>query len=105
MINRYKGLKTPGVLSIQQKFCFEISETSRAHWTVHSGCTDLPQTTVRSQQTQNYALKEKSKYCLYPNEHSTAEKGRWKTHGGEIQIFFHENKKSKHKVLLDLFRK
>ena len=36
---------------------------------------------------------------------SKREKRRWKTHGGEIQNFFHENKKSKHKVLLDLFRK
>ena len=52
--------------------------------TVHSGCTDPTQATARfvivaSQHTHNYALKEKSKYCLYPKEHSTVEKGRWKT--------------------------
>ena len=57
--------------------------------TVHSGCTDPTQATARfvivaSQQTQNYTLKEKSKYCLYPKEHSTVEKGRWKTKGGGI---------------------
>ena len=57
--------------------------------TVHSGCTDSTQATARfvivaSQQTQNYTLKEKSKYCLYPKEHSTVEKGRWKTKGGGI---------------------
>ena len=40
---------------------------------------------VPSQQTQNlYPLKEKSKYCLYPKEHSTVQKGRWKTKGGGI---------------------
>ena len=39
---------------------------------------------VASQQTQNYTLKEKSKYCLYPKEHSTVEKGRCKTKGGGI---------------------
>ena len=39
---------------------------------------------VASQHTHNYALKEKSKYCLYPKEHSTVEKGRWKTKGGGI---------------------
>ena len=40
---------------------------------------------VPSQQTQNfYTLKEKSKYCLYPKEHSTVQKGRWKTKGGGI---------------------
>ena len=57
--------------------------------TVHSGCTDPTQATARfvivaSQHTHNYALKEKSKYCLYPKEHSTVEKGRWKTKGGGI---------------------
>ena len=57
--------------------------------TVHSGCTDPIQATARfvivaSQHTHNYALKEKSKYCLYPKEHSTVEKGRWKTKGGGI---------------------
>ena len=57
--------------------------------TVHSGCTDQTQATARfvtvaSQHTHNYALKEKSKYCLYPKEHSTVEKGRWKTKGGGI---------------------
>ena len=57
--------------------------------TVHSGCTDPNQATARfvivaSQQTQNYTLKEKSKYSLYPKEHSTVEKGRCKTKGGGI---------------------
>ena len=57
--------------------------------TVHSGYTDPTQATARfvivaSQQTQNYTLKEKSKYCLFPKEHSTVEKGRWKTKGGGI---------------------
>ena len=57
--------------------------------TVHSSCTDSTQATARfvivaPQQTQNYTLKEKSKYCLYPKEHSTVEKGRWKTKGGGI---------------------
>ena len=46
-----------------------------------SGCTDPTQATARfvivaSQHTHNYALKVKSKYCLYPKEHSTVEKGR-----------------------------
>ena len=54
-----------------------------------SGCTDPTQATARfvivaSQHTHNYALKVKSKYCLYPKEHSTVEKGRWKTKGGGI---------------------
>ena len=49
--------------------------------TVHYRCTDPTQATARfvivaSQHTHNYALKEKSKYCLYPKEHSTVEKGR-----------------------------
>ena len=39
---------------------------------------------VGTQHTHNYTLKEKSKYCLYPKEHSTVEKGRWKTRGGGI---------------------
>ena len=57
--------------------------------TVYSGFTDPTQATARfvivaSQHTHNYALKEKSKYCLYPKEHSTVEKGRWKTKGGGI---------------------
>ena len=57
--------------------------------TVHSGSTDPTQATARfvivaSQHTYNYALKEKSKYCLYPKEHSTVEKGRWKTKSGGI---------------------
>ena len=57
--------------------------------TVHSGCTEPTQATTRfvivaSQHTHNYALKEKSKYCLYPKEHSTVVKGRWKTKGGGI---------------------
>ena len=57
--------------------------------TVHSSCTDPTQATARfgivaSQQTQNNTLKEKSKYGLYPKEHSTVEKGRCKTKGGGI---------------------
>ena len=56
--------------------------------TVHSGSTDPSQAAGAfgycSQQTQNYTLKGKSKYCTYPKEHSTVEKGRWKTKGGEI---------------------
>ena len=41
--------------------------------TVHSSCTDPTQATARfvivaSQHTHNDALKEKSKYCLYPKE-------------------------------------
>ena len=57
--------------------------------TVHSGCTDPTQATARfvivaSQHTHHYALKLKSKYCLHPKEHSTVEKGRWKTKGGGI---------------------
>ena len=31
---------------------------------------------VASQHTDNYALKEKSKYCLYPKKPSSVEKGR-----------------------------
>ena len=75
--------------SIHQKFWFEISETSRAQW---NGTFRLHRPDpshrafciVASQQTQNYTLKEKSKYWLYPKEHSTVEKGRWKTKGGGI---------------------
>ena len=57
--------------------------------TVHFSCTDPIQATARfiivaSQHTHNYALKDKSKYCLYPKEHSTVEKGRWKTKCGGI---------------------
>ena len=57
--------------------------------TVHSGCTNPTQATARfvivaSKDTHNYALKEKSKYFLNPKEHSTVEKGRWKTEGGGI---------------------
>ena len=58
--------------------------------TVHSGCPGPTQATARfvivvaSQHTHNYALKVKSKYVLYPKEHSTVEKGRWKTKGGGI---------------------
>ena len=57
--------------------------------TVHCGCTDPTQATARfvmvaSQHTHNYALKVKSRYCLYPKEHSTVEKGWWKTKGRGI---------------------
>lgn len=34
-------------LSIQQKFQSEISEIPRAQWNIHSGCSELTQTTVR----------------------------------------------------------
>ena len=78
-------------LSIQQKFRFEISEISRAQW---NGTFRLHRPgpsnrafcycTEASQHTHNYALNVKSKYCLYPKEHSTVEKGRWKTKGGGI---------------------
>ena len=57
--------------------------------TVHSGCRTRPKPPrvlvlwPRSRLT-NYTLKEKSKYCLYPQEHSTVEKGRCKTKGGGI---------------------
>ena len=87
-------------LSIQRKFRFEISETSRCsmeryipvakmHKQKVTKLGDPTQATARfvivaSQHTHNYALKEKSKYCLYPKEHSTVEKGRWKTKGGGI---------------------
>ena len=58
--------------------------------TVHSSCTDSTQATARfvivaPQQTQNYTLKEKSDYSLYPKEHSTVEKGRCKTKGRGTQ--------------------
>ena len=57
--------------------------------TILSDSTDPTQATARFvivalQHTHNYALKVKSKYCLYPKEHSTVEKGRWKTKGGGI---------------------
>ena len=68
----------------QQKFRFEISETaSRAQW---NGTFRLyrPKPQPVLLRTQNYSLKEKSKYCLYPKEHSTVAKGPWKTKGGGI---------------------
>ena len=52
--------------------------------TVHSDCTDPTQVTARRLKTQSYTLKEKSKYCLYPKQHSTVENGRWKTKGGGV---------------------
>ena len=75
--------------SIHQKFWFEISETSLAQWNgtfrLHGPDPSLSAfCIVASQQTQNYTLKEKSKYWLYPTEHSTVEKGQWKTKGGGI---------------------
>ena len=71
---------------------FPINKVRKFHvlnGTVQSGCTDPTLATARfvimaSRQTQNYALKEKSKYCLYPKDHSAVEKGRWKTKGGGI---------------------
>ena len=58
--------------------------------TVHSDPSHRAFCIVASQQTQNYTLKEKSKYWLYPTEHSTVEKGQWKTKGGGI-LFRVEN--------------
>ena len=57
--------------------------------TILSDSTDPTQATARFvivalQHTHICALKVKSKYCLYPKEHSTVEKGRWKTKGGGI---------------------
>ena len=81
----YQKPITKGALSIHQKF----RKIHVLNGTVHSRCTDPTQATARfvivaSQHTHNYALKVKSKYCLYPKEHSTVEKGRWKTKGGGI---------------------
>ena len=64
-----------------------MSETSRAQWNgtfrLHrSDPSHRPFVIVASQQTQNYTLKEKRKYCF--KEHSTVEKGRWKTKDGGI---------------------
>ena len=72
------------MLSIQQKFRLEISETSRAQWNLYSGFKDPTQAAALRLNTQKYTLKEKSKYCLFPKEHSTVEKGRWKNKGGGI---------------------
>ena len=48
-------------------------------------CTDPSQATARFViVASQHALKEKFKYCLYPKEHSTVEKGRWKTKGRGI---------------------
>ena len=79
----------PWALSIQQNSGLKFGKLHVLNGTVHSGCIDPTQATARfvivaSQHTHNYALKEKSKYCLYPKEHSTVEKGRWKTKGGGI---------------------
>ena len=62
------------------KMVAQGSQTSRDQ----SGFTDPTQATARRLKTQNYTLKEKSKYCSYPKKHSTVEKGRWKTKGGGI---------------------
>ena len=78
--------RTLGALSIQQKFRFEISElnfTCSMERYIPVAQT-RPKPIVASQQTQNFTLKEKSKYWLYPKEHSTVEKGRCKTKGGGI---------------------
>ena len=79
-----------GALSIQQRFRFEISETSRAQWN-DTFRLHRPGPSHRAfccsgfaAHYSYYVLKEKSKYCLYPKEHSTFEKGRWKTKGGGI---------------------
>ena len=85
------------------KGCFPFNKNSGLKFrkfrvlsgTVHCGCTDPTQATERfvmvtSQHTHNYALKVKSRYCLYPKEHSTVEKGWWKTKGRGI-LFRVEN--------------
>ena len=36
----------------------------------------IPVAQTRPKHTYNYALKEKSKYCLYPKEHSTVSEGK-----------------------------
>ena len=86
------------------KGCFPFNKNSGLKFrkfrvlsgTIHCGCTDPTQATVRfvmvaSQHTHNYALKVKSRYCLYPKEHSTVEKGwYWKTKGRGI-LFRVEN--------------
>ena len=79
----------PWALSIQQNSGLKFRKLHVLNGTVHSGFTDPTQATARfvivaSQHTHNYALKEKSKYCLYPKEHSTVEKRQWKTKGGGI---------------------
>ena len=80
----------PGRFPINKNSGLKFWKLHVLNGTVHSGCTDPTQATARfgimaSQQTQNYTLNEKSKYCLYPKEHSTFEKGRCKTKlGGGI---------------------
>ena len=61
-----------------QTYCFFLP------FSLPSASSLLKLPIVASQHTHNHALKEKSKYCLYPKEHSTVEKGRWKTKGGGI---------------------
>ena len=74
-----------GALSIQQKFRFEISETSRAQW---NATFRLHRPDPNHRAFCYYTLKEKSKYCLYPKEHSSVEKGWWKTKGGGEESYF-----------------
>ena len=82
-------LMLPRALSIQQISGLKLWKLHVLNGAVHSGCTDPTQAAahfviVASQHTHNYALKEKSKYCLYPKEHSTVKKGWWKTKFGRI---------------------
>ena len=88
MVHRIAS-KTKGRFPFNKNSGLKFRKLYVLNGTVHSGCTDPTQATARfvivaSQHTHNYALKEKSKYCLYPKEHSTVEKGRWKTKGGGI---------------------
>ena len=83
------GTRTLGRFPFNKNSGLKFRKRHVLNGTVHSGCADPTQATVRfvvlaSQQTHNHAPKEKRKYCLYPKEHSTVEKGRWKTKGRGI---------------------
>ena len=85
-IKRTPSIKrTVRALSIQQKFRFEISETLRAQW---NGAFRLhrPDPSHGAFCYCGLAADSKlhSKRVKYPKEHSTIEKGRWKTKGGGI---------------------
>ena len=88
MVHRIAS-KTKGRFPFNKNSGLKFRKLYVLNGTVHSGCTDPTQATARfvivaSQHTHNYALKEKSKYCLYLKDHSTVEKGRRKTKGGGI---------------------
>ena len=77
----YQKPITKGALSIHQKF----RKIHVLNGTVHSRCTDPTQATARfvivaSQHTPKYALKEKSKYCLYPKNTRLSKRG-----GGKLK--------------------